>query len=287
MSIDQSPAEEVTPAGVVAPADRHDLRSRALPDLSSRRRDVFGLIWTLIRTEFKVRYHGSLGGFLWALLKPVSMFVVLLGVFSFIFTTDPQYRRNLILGLFLWEFFSEGTKVGLVSLYAKSYLLNKTKFPRWIVVVTSSSNAMITLLVFAAAFLLYLAVIGDFPSPAALGLFFVYQFLFLLIVIGFSLATSVLYLRYRDLNHFWDAASQAGFFIAPVIFPLDILPQWLHFYLYLWPPTPVIQYSRQVLIQGTVPSLAANLALLGVSVSILIVGALVFRHYSPHAAEHL
>jgi len=98
---------------------------------------MVGLIWTLIRTDFKVRYHGTIGGFVWALLKPVSMFLVLLAVFSFIFApTDPYYRPNLILGLFLWEFFAEGTKVGLVSLFAKGYLLTKTRFPRWIVVAT-------------------------------------------------------------------------------------------------------------------------------------------------------
>src|SRR5262245_30331539 len=98
---------------------------------------IGGLVWTLIRTDFKVRYHGSLGGFVWALLKPLSMFLVLMGVFSLIFVSEPHYRINLILGLFLWEFFAEGTKTGLTSLYAKAYLLAKTRFPRWIVVVTS------------------------------------------------------------------------------------------------------------------------------------------------------
>src|SRR5258708_40351312 len=103
------------------------------------------------------------------------MLIVLLAVFSFIFVpTNPQYRPNLILGLFLWEFFSEGTKLGLVSLFAKGYLLTKTRFPRWIVVATSTSNAVITLLVFTVAILLYLAWMGRFPTPSRLLLFIVY-----------------------------------------------------------------------------------------------------------------
>src|ERR1700740_694505 len=81
-----------------------------------------GLIWTLVRTDFKARYHGTLGGFVWALLKPMSMFVVLMGVFSFLFASKPAYKLNLIVGLFLWDFFAEGTKTGLISLSAKSYL---------------------------------------------------------------------------------------------------------------------------------------------------------------------
>jgi ABC-type polysaccharide/polyol phosphate export permease len=247
-----------------------------------------GLIWTLIRTDFKVRYHGTAGGFLWALLKPICMFLVLLGVFSFIFArTDPNYTFNLILGLFLWEFFSEGTKVGLVSLYAKGYLLTKIQFPRWIVVATSSSNAVITVSVFMIAMLLYLTWVGRFPSPLGLLLFLVYVVNMWLIILGLSLGMSVLYLRYRDLNHLWDAISQAGFFVAPIIFPIQILPEHLHPYLYLWPPTPVIEFSRSVLVQGTAPTLQANLLLFLASLSILGVGSTVFRRLAPRAAELL
>jgi lipopolysaccharide transport system permease protein len=253
----------------------------------AHRRYLWAMIWTLIRTDFKVKYHGTLGGFVWALLKPVSMFLVLLGVFSFVFAADPHYKLNLVLGLFLWEFFSEATKVGLTSLYAKGYLLTKTRFPRWIVVATSTSNAFITLIVFSVAILSYLAWAGRFPSLGGLGLFVTYQILLWLIVLGFSLASSVLYLRYRDLTHLWDAASQAGFFLAPIVFPLDIIPERLHPYLYLWPPTPVIEYARQVLIDRSLPSLEANLYLLVMTLLILTTGILVFRRYAPGAAEHL
>ena len=71
-----------------------------------------GLVWTLIRTDFKTRYHGTIGGFVWALLKPLTMFLVLLAVFSFVFANAPQYRLDLIIGLFLYEFFQEATRPG-------------------------------------------------------------------------------------------------------------------------------------------------------------------------------
>src|SRR5437899_12336122 len=88
-----------------------------------------GLIWTLVRTDFKARYHGSLGGFVWALLKPLSMFVVLMAVFSFLFASNPNYKLALIVGLFLWDFFAEATKTALTSLHAKGLLLTKARFP--------------------------------------------------------------------------------------------------------------------------------------------------------------
>jgi len=252
-----------------------------------RKSVALGLVWTLVRTDFKVRYHGTLGGFVWALLKPLTMFAVLMSVFSFIFGADSNYRMNLIIGLCLWDFFSESTKVGLTSLAAKGFLLTKTSFPKWILVVTSVSNPLITMLVFMLAIVVTRALTGHPPSLGALGLVLWYLLQLALIVIGFSLATSALFLRYRDLNQVWEVLLQAGFFVAPVVYPLSILPERLHIYLYCWPPTAAIQFTRSVLVLGVVPSLLAHALLALASALSLAVGALLFRHFSPRCVEHL
>jgi ABC-type polysaccharide/polyol phosphate export permease len=240
-----------------------------------------------VRTDFKVRYHGTLGGFLWALLRPVAVFVVLLAVFSFVFGTDPHYRVNLIIGLFLWDFFVEGTRVGLLSLATKGYLLTKAKLPSWILVVTSASNALVTLTVFSVVVGVYLTASGSTPSAAAAALYLWYVLHYLGLVVGFSLAASVLFLRYRDLHQVWEVVTHAGFFVAPIVYPLGVIPERFHVYFYLWPPTPIIQFSRAVLVEGVVPSLAAHLLLSLGALAALGVGALVFRHYGPRAAEYV
>jgi ABC-type polysaccharide/polyol phosphate export permease len=252
-----------------------------------RQVDVAGLVWTLVRTDFKSRYHGTWGGFLWALAKPFGMFLVLMTVFSLIFASDPHYRLNLVVGLFLWDFFAEGTKVGLVSLHVRGFLLTKAKIPPWILVATSLSNALVTLLVFCVVIGLFLEVSGLTPSAGAFALFLWYLGHHVLIVLGVALGTSVLYLRYRDLDQVWDVVSHAGFFVAPIIYPLGILPERLHPYLYLWPPTPIIQFSRAVLVEGRVPSWRAHLCLTAGTVAILALGALIFRRHARRAAEYL
>ena len=178
------------------------------------------------------------------------MFLVLMAVFSFVFASDPQYKLDLIIGLFLWDFFQEGTKTGLLSLRAKGYLLTKARFPSWILVVTSASNAVITLALFSARADRVPRRATGTPAVTRRGaaLYVLYQLLFLAIVAGFSLAASVLFMRYRDLNQVWDVVTQAGFFVAPIIYPLSILPERLHLFLYLWPPTPIILFSRSVLV---------------------------------------
>ena len=245
------------------------------------------LLWTLARTDFKSRYHGSAGGFVWALLKPLAMFVVLLAVFSFIFAGEADYRLDLIVGLFLWDFFSESTRVGLTSLHAKGYLLGKARFPAAVVVVASAANALLTLAVFSVVIVGFLAASGRPPALAGVALYLLYVAHLLAIVVGFALATSVLFLRYRDLNQVWDVALQAGFFVAPVVYPLAILPERFHRWLYLWPPTPVIEFSRAVLVDGAVPSLRGHLLLTAAAVASLVTGYAVFRRFSPRAAEYL
>lgn len=260
------------PAAVAAPA-----RSAALA----------GLIWTLVRTDFKSRYHGTLSGFLWALLKPLTMFVVLTSVFSLVFAADETYKLDLIVGLFLWEFFAEGTKIGLMSLHAKGFLLTKARFPSWILVVTSISNPLITITVFSTVLTVFLAVTGRAPSPLLVALFASYILAMALVVVGFSLASSVLFLRYRDLNQVWEVVTQAGFFFAPVIYPLGVIPERYHFYLYAWPPTAIIEFSRAVLIERQAPSLVGHLDLALVALTVFAAGIWIYRRYAPRVAEYV
>lgn len=248
---------------------------------------VGGLIWTLVRTDFKARYHGTLSGFVWALLKPAAMFVVLTLVFSFVFASDPSYKLNLIIGLFLWDFFAEGTKTGLTSLHARGFLLAKSRLPAWILVLTSISNALITITVFGIIIAIFLAVIGHPASLAALLLFAGYVLTLAVIIIAISLSGSVLFLRYRDLNQIWDVVIQAGFFVSPIIYPLGVIPERFHFYLYLWPPTPVIEFARSVLVDRRVPTLLAHADLLVMAFALLAGGMLTYSRLAPRAAEYL
>jgi homopolymeric O-antigen transport system permease protein len=126
---------------------------------------------------------------------------------------------------------------------------------------------------------------GRSPAPAHLALFVYYLVHYFLIVVGIGFGTSVLFLRYRDLNQVWDVVIQAGFFLAPIIYPLGILPERVHRYLYFWPPTPIIQFSRMVLVDSASPTLRAHIFLgLGTG-TILLVGWLIFRAQAQRVAE--
>lgn len=249
--------------------------------------DVGGAVWTLVRTDFKVRYHGTVMGFFWALAKPVMILAVLLTVFQFLFGSSPNYAIDLVIGIFLYDFFQESSKVGLTSLHAKSFLLNRSTFPRWILIVTSGSNALVTLAAFTLGIVAYLIVTGRPPSVTRLGLYAFYVAHMAAIVGAFSLASSVLFVRYRDLNQIWDVVTQMGFFYAPVIYPIDVLPERYHIYLYLWPPTPILEFSRSVLTGEPIPSLKGHLLLSAMTLVCVAIGVAVYRRFAPRVAEYL
>lgn len=251
-----------------------------------RLRTSLDLVWTLVRTDFKARYHGSLNGFVWALLKPTCIFLVLMTVFSFLFP-DPLYKLNLIVGLCLWDFFNEATKTGLASLDAKAFLIKKVRAPLWVLVLSSLANACLTFLVFTSSILAFLFLTGRMPSALNLLCFVGYALSLAIMVSAFSLAASVLFLRVRDLNQVWDVVAQAGFFVAPIIYPIGIVPERFHFYFYIWPPTPIIEFSRAVLVAGTTPTLTAHLYLLIEVIGCLAIGIITFRRYAPRAPEYV
>jgi lipopolysaccharide transport system permease protein len=257
-----------------------------LEPVAAGRWNGVGLAWTLVRTDFKARYHGTLSGFVWALLKPACMFLVLMGVFSFLFP-DPDYKLRLIIGLFLWDFFAEGTKTGLASLHAKAFLFKKLRVPLWVLVLASLANPLLTLAVFWVIIVAFLTAVGQPPSAQGVALFAAYGLSLTLIVAGFSLATSVLFLRYRDLNQVWDVMTQAGFFVAPIVYPLGIVPEGLHFYFYLWPPTPIIEFSRAALISHEIPSLTGHLYLALEVGAALSLGLWIHRRCGARAAEYV
>src|SRR5271156_6050434 len=93
------------------------------------------LISELVRTDFKLRYQGSVLGYAWSLLRPLLIFVILYIVFvKFLKLGNgvPHYPVYLLLGIVMWNFFVETTQQGLGSIVGRGDLIRKIRIPRWI-----------------------------------------------------------------------------------------------------------------------------------------------------------
>lgn len=255
------------------------------------------LLAELVRTDFKLRYQGSVLGYTWSLLRPLFMFMILYTVFTqFLKLGDsiPHYPIYLLLGTVLWQFFNDITSQSLVSIVARGDLIRKIRIPRWMIVLTSSVSALINLslnLIIVVVFLVvnrvdvHLSIIW---LPLALAEIYIFG-------VGLALFLSAAYVKYRDLSFIWEVVIQAGFYLTPIIYPLSVVSSvTLQKLLLLNPVAQAIQDARNVAVtQNTVTiaeawgSGAARLLPLLISFSVLALGILYFKHEAKNFAENL
>lgn len=249
--------------------------------------NYFTLAKEMTRSDFKLRYHGSLLGVFWSFLRPMMLFAVLYVVFSVFIRFDiPHYPLYLLLGIILWNFFSEATTLSLTNLAGKAALIKKLPFPRSIIIVSATLTVFLTFLVNLVVFFIFF-LFSSLPFSWTMLLAPVLIVELYLISLGTSLLISALYAKFKDIRYIWEVALQLIFWISPVIYSIEMVPQKFHFFVYLNPLTRVIQYSRESLLLGEVPNLDGMAALLLITTIIFIIGHLFFKGRAPYFAEEL
>jgi ABC-2 type transport system permease protein len=184
------------------------------------------LLSELVRTDFKLRYQGSVLGYTWSLLRPLLIFAILYVVFIKFLHVNygvPHSAVYLLLGIVIWNFFNEMTVLSLGSIVGRADLIRKIRIPRWIIVFSSSLSTVINLM-------LNLIVIGvfmilnhvDFMRTGLL-LPFVLLEVYIL-ALGLSLFLSAAFVKYRDVTYIWEVCMQAGFYLTPLLYPISKLP---------------------------------------------------------------
>lgn len=180
------------------------------------------LLSELVRTDFKLRYQGSVLGYAWSLLRPLLIFLILYVVFVKFFNLGrgiPHYPVYLLLGIVIWNFFNEMTVQSLGSIVGRGDLIRKIKIPRWIIVFSSSISAVINLVLNLVVVAIFLAVnhVGLSHTLVWLPLILLEVYIFAL---GVSLFLSAAFVKYRDVSYIWEVIMQAGFYLTPIIYPL-------------------------------------------------------------------
>lgn len=175
------------------------------------------LLSELVRTDFKLRYQGSVLGYAWSLLRPLLIFVILYIVFVKFIPLGkdiPHFPVYLLLGIVLWNFFNEMTVQSLGSVVGRGDLIRKISIPRWIIVLSSSISSLINLglnLIVVIVFMV-LNKVDLLETSLWLPLILVEVYLFAL---GLSLLLSAAFVKYRDIGYIWEVMLQAGFYLTP------------------------------------------------------------------------
>jgi ABC-2 type transport system permease protein len=214
------------------------------PDLAYHWRLFVTLTWT----NFKLRYYGSFLGYFWSLLKPLGLFGVLYIVFTvYMKQSTPHYKLFLLLGIILWEFFSQGTTAGMNGFIGNYALIRKVSLPRVILVMAAVTSSFIGFLANMVIFLIFAAFDGIEWSFRMLWFLPLLMSLYMLVT-GIGLILSIIIVKIRDMQTLWEVAIQLGFWLTPVMYPMRLVPPEWRFALFLNPMSGILEYSRYVLV---------------------------------------
>jgi ABC-2 type transport system permease protein len=244
--------------------------------LSKRNR---ALLSELVRTDFKLRYQGSALGYAWSILKPLLLFVILYVVFVYFLKIGKDVEHfpvYLLLGIVMWNFFTEMTIQSLSSIINRGDLIRKIKIPRWTIVFSSSISAVINLLLSLVVVVIFMIINGVQVTPYAL-LFPLNVIMLYFLALGLSYFLAAAFVKFRDLNYIWEVVLQAGFYITPIIYPLTMVPSIiLQKILLLNPIAMAIQDARFNLVTQTTVTTEGLLGGLWILIPLAITGLILF-----------
>lgn len=257
------------------------------------------LLRELVITDFKLRYQGSVLGYLWALLKPLFLFAILYVFFVEILHIGKEIENwgiALLLGIVMWTFFSEVVNQGLKSIVGSGGIIRKINFPKYIIVVATSLSAFINLainLVVVALFAVFNGV--EFTWGMLLVPVFILEIY--IFALGLAFLLSAVNVKFRDVGYIWEVVSQALFYGSAIMFPLNRvleMSQEAAVLLIINPLAQAIQDARffgitdQVVTAHTVTdNIYILLAPYVIAAATFVIGALYFRKRSPHFAEEV
>lgn len=268
----------------------------SIPHVLNRKNRI--LLKELTKTDFKLRYQGSVLGYLWALLRPLMMFAILYVVFAKLLKIGsdiPHYPVYLLCGTTMWSFFTECTSQGIQAIVVRGDLLRKISFPKYIVVVSATLTAVINMLINLVVIIIFALINGVAPSPMWLLAIPAILELYLL-SLGLAFLLGSINVKYRDITSIWDVIVQALFYAVPIIYPIAMVASTSEIaakIILLNPISQAIQDIRFGLITTetiTTWNYLANPAViipLIIVFTVLVFGAITFRRKSKFFAEEV
>lgn len=255
------------------------------------------LLKELVITGFKLRYQGSVLGYMWSLLKPLFLFAILYYVFVYFLKIGegvPHWPVSMLLGIVLWNFFAEVTNTGLAAIVDRGDVIRKINFPKYVIILSSSILALINLFFNFVVIALFMILNGvNLEWTALLAPLPIIE-LFAL-ALGISFILSAVFVKLRDMNYIWEIIMQALFYGSAVLYPISMVldrNEFLAKLLLLNPIAQSIQDARHLLIGDsnlTLLSLTGNVWLMIIPISIVVVtlvcGSIYFKRRSLYFAE--
>ncbi|MHA3837375.1 ABC transporter permease [Terrabacter sp. AAH1] len=254
------------------------------------RRNVLG---TLVRRDLQVRYAGSAIGYLWTILDPLAMSAIYFVVFTLIFKARSvglqPYVLFLIIGVLVWQWFSQSMTETARALLSEARLVRSTNLPRelWVArVVIAKGIEFVLSLPVLAGFAIYFIAFGDASVnwrivliPAAIVLQFMLQ-------MGIGLILAPVTVLFTDMSRIVRIALRMGFYATPIIYGVHAAPDNLQRLLLLNPMTGVLELYRAGFFPAEL-NVAATVSSFVITALIFVIGSIAFRRMEPAVLKEI
>jgi lipopolysaccharide transport system permease protein len=247
------------------------------------------LLAGLVARDVKLRYRGTVFGFLWCLINPLLMTLIFTLLFTVFMpnTLIPSFPVFALVGVLAWNFHASSIMGAIQSITSNSALLAKTYFPRELlplsVVISNGVNFLFALPVLVA-FLLFFGVGVGWSLilfPAAV----VIQMLFLA---GFALILATMNVFYRDTAIILESLLLAWFFLTPIFYrPEDLFPEWQRLLYIVNPVASIVAIYRDILYAKSGPDPLFVLRAFAEALGLFLIGWGVFQRFSDRFVEEL
>jgi len=242
------------------------------------------LIFFLVRRDVTARYKRSVLGIAWTMLNPLGMMIILSVVFSQVFRVAMQgYPAYVLSALIAWTFFSQTSSNAINTLVWGGDLLQRIYIPRSAFAISAIGTGLVNLLLSLVPLMGVSLVIGVPLSPTLL-LSPLAMILLAMFSLGVGLLISTIGIYFVDVVEMYQIVLSAWFYITPIIYPLDILPQNVQAAVRFNPMVHLVELFRSLVFVGQTPPLATWLLCVAISLGMLLFGWWVFTGKSDEFA---
>jgi len=246
------------------------------------------LLWRLVVKDLKLKYRGSVFGFLWSLLNPLLMIVVYTVAFTFILRVRSEgFVFYLMLGQLSWTLFASSASMSTGAIVDNSGLLKSVLFPKAILpigtVLFNLAQYLLTVSVFLPAMLLWYQV----PLVAPMLLFPVFLALQVVFTIGVALTLATATAFFRDVRHLLEVTLSILFWTTPIVYELRQVPERMQLLILLSPVSSFVVAYQQIFFYREWPAATVWLMATAHALGAFVVGALLFLAFEDRFTEQL
>ncbi|WP_324682452.1 ABC transporter permease [Bibersteinia trehalosi] len=231
------------------------------------------LLKQLVLRDVKLKYRRSYLGYLWSILNPLMLMMVLVVVFSNLFRFDiPNFPLYLISGQVIFSFMVEATNMSVSSITGNASLLKKTYVPKYIFTLSKVGSSLVNLLFSLGALLLVMIFTGaDYSWNLLFFPIVLLQVFLFSLGIGLFLAAATVF--FRDIQYLWGVFVTMWMYLTPIFYPVTIIPtEYQTLYQYANPMYWFIEQFRDIVLYDKFPQTESIFMGIFTAVAVLVLG---------------